>query len=110
MNTKPFRVPVSVAVCPICGARLWICDITGWTQQDNGEWVPDEFDIDCATEPDITSRKWESWHNWHYAMPYVDWLPVHGVVERWVAQNFRMIEVEGEWKLERRGSIAPCAT
>ena len=102
MTIKPFRVPKRVAVCPICGARLWVCDITGCTEQDNGEWVPDEFDIDCETEPDIDSNQWPSWQRGHYRMPYVDWLPVHNSVEAWVQNTYRVIDGVDGWTLAMR--------
>ena len=39
--------------------------------------------------PDIDSKKWREWFNWHYDMPYVDWLPVDGDVEKWLEENYR---------------------
>lgn len=110
MTIKPFRVPKQVAVCPICGARLWVCDVTGCTEQDNGEWLADEFDVDCETEPGIESDEWRQWFDWHYRMPYVDWLPVHGKVEAWVKQTFIVVDSADGWELKRRDTIAPCAT
>jgi len=87
-----FRVPESVAVCPICGSTLWAqCDgwNGGWSATDDGLWVADSIDIDCEMEPDITDPDWHEWFDGHYSMPYVDWLPVDQVVRRWINRNFR---------------------
>ena len=89
---KPFKIPKDVAICPICKARLWVAEVTGCTQEDNGDWTPDEIGIECDKEPRIESRKWEEWFNWHYRMPYVDWLPVHAKVEAWVKKTYKVID------------------
>ena len=72
------RAPLGIkARCPICGAGLTL-DAGAGTELDEetGEWIATEIELDCESEPDIDSDEWEEWHRWHYRMPYVDWLPL----------------------------------
>lgn len=83
------QLPPELAVCPICGEKVIIEEITGWVQEDDGSWRADEISINCETEPDTDSDDWEDWHNWHWNMPYVDWLPLSVKVEAWLAKHYR---------------------
>jgi hypothetical protein len=89
------EIPKEVAVCPICGARLYAsCD--SWVEEGDEEeviWKAESLNIDCETEPDIKSDEWEDWMAEHYSMPYVDWLPVECHIVEWVNKHF-------EWMLE----------
>lgn len=82
------KVPKGVAVCPICGARLY-ADTEEWEEDDYGMWRASNPKTTCAKEPDIDSRKWNEWHRWHYSMPYVDWLPVDMKVQKWMDRTYR---------------------
>lgn len=78
-------IPKNVAVCPICGKKLWIEEI-GEASQESDRWIPQQVSVACEDEPDIDSEEWRDWHNWHYAMPYVDWLPISQDVLKWLQQ------------------------
>lgn len=80
-------IPESVAVCPICGKRLWIECIEEVSQEsDDAPWLPESISLSCEDEPDIGSKGWCEWHQWHFATPYIDWLPVEVLVLRWLRQ------------------------
>lgn len=100
---KPMKLPAEVAVCPICKAALFAVEITGCSLGDDGSWFPDAIGLDCETEPDIESQDHEDWYSQHYAMPYVDWIPVHTAVEKWMRANFTVVDDEdGGWDLLAR--------
>ncbi len=86
-HSKPIPVPREIAICPICDAEIVVEEISEW---ECGSGKPVSISIDCVTEPDIDSDEWPDWHNEHWSMPYVDWLPVENVVVRWIQENFRM--------------------
>lgn len=76
-------IPMDVCICPKCGSSLWIDDITEWDGE-TGTPTESGLDIDCSTEPvNIDSDDWEDWFRWHWANPYVDWLPVKQRVYKW---------------------------
>ena len=79
----PVAVPPKLAVCPKCEGKLSIAECTGWVEGESGLLIPDEIHLACEHEPDIDSDAWEEWRNWHYNMPYVDWLPVNTRVLAW---------------------------
>jgi len=81
-------VPPSVAVCPKCGGKLTV-EIDAWQQEDDGTWTAESPHTTCEHEPDIDSKKWREWHNWHYNMPYVDWMPIDNDVEKWLVSKYR---------------------
>lgn len=85
----PVAVPPSLAVCPICGGKLVIVECGQWVEGEKGLMIPDEIYMECEHAPEIEDEEWEAWFDGHYRMPYVDWLPVHGKVERWFAMWFR---------------------
>jgi hypothetical protein len=91
VNT-PIAIPASVAICPICKAAATM-EIDKWEQNKDGTWQAGECGVhlSCSTEPDVHSnvRRWREWHNWHFRMPYVDWLPVERTVYKWLVQNYR---------------------
>lgn len=86
----PFRVPRSVAVCPICDADVWIEEIQEW-EDFNGKVVihPDmtTVSVNCETEPDIDGEGWDDWMRGHWNTPYIDWMPVQDKVTRWLQYN-----------------------
>ena len=81
-------VPVDVAVCPYCGAALYI-QFEQWGQQEDGSWVAENVHGSCVTEPDILSDEWQQWFNCHCIMPYVYQLPVDQRIEKWVSEHSR---------------------
>lgn len=78
--------------CPICGDRLtieideWTTDWDGWKASDAG------VHTSCNSEPDITDDNYSNWLDGHYAMPYVDWLPVDNAIYDWLEDNYRFIK------------------
>lgn len=74
--------------CPICGGALFITGVNACEQEDNGDWIASEIDIDCENEPDIDSDEWEDWHRWHYSQPYTDWLPIDRQILRAVQNRY----------------------
>jgi len=74
--------------CPICGGALFITGVNACEQEDNGDWIASEIDIDCENEPDIDSDDWEDWHKWHYSQPYIDWLPIDRQILRAVQKRY----------------------
>lgn len=86
-------LPIAVA-CPICGAPCDVWADESWSQ-DGADWIAEEVRIECTSEPGTepsvpeTCMDWDEWHNWHYRMPYVDWLPLKEDVLRQVQARFR---------------------
>jgi hypothetical protein len=86
-------LPIAV-VCPICGASCNVYADESWSQ-DAGDWIAEDVRIECTSEPGTepseleTCMDWDEWHNWHYRMPYVDWLPIKEDVLRQVQARFR---------------------
>jgi len=72
--------------CPICGKAVYLMAVTEWGA-DDGEISGTEFG--CETEPDIDSDEWWDWHNGHYRMPYVDWLPWETRAVAWLNERYR---------------------
>jgi hypothetical protein len=84
------RLPLAMPrPCPICGAKVYLTDIDEWGA-DDGEIIGAHFD--CETEPDIDSDEWEDWHNGHYHMPYVDWLPWEVKVMEWLNARYHYLD------------------
>lgn len=88
----PISVPKKLAVCPMCEGKLSIVECGAWVAGEPGLLVPDEIHLECEHEPDIDSDAWEEWFNWHYAMPYVDWLPVDTKVLAWFKTTTRYLK------------------
>ena len=85
---KLIDVPGDVAVCPYCGAALFVqCE--QWSQQDDGSWAADNVHADCTGETDVGTPQWEEWLDSHSQMPYVYKLPVDMKVEKWVNEHYR---------------------
>ena len=80
------EIPSEVAVCPICKSKLY-ASFDDWIEE-NGQWAAASLNLDCETEPDIDSPEWWDWLSGHYSMPYVDWLPVHVIVTKWINENY----------------------
>jgi hypothetical protein len=72
--------------CPICKAKVYVTNVEAW-EVGTGKIL--EFTCDCETEPDIDSEEWWEWHNGHYAMPYVDWLPFKIRLQKWLDECYR---------------------
>lgn len=87
----PVWVPEKLAVCPKCGGKLAIMECAGWVEGEPGLLTPHEIHLACEHEPDIEGETWEEWFNWHYDMPYVDWLPVEMKVLKWFARMARYV-------------------
>ena len=88
-NTN-IKIPLDVAICPICGADVYV-DIDEWEQNEDGTWKVSDCGVhcNCTTEPAIATDEWEEWFYGHWSMPYVDWLPVDEKVRVWLIQNYR---------------------
>jgi endogenous inhibitor of DNA gyrase (YacG/DUF329 family) len=86
-------LPISV-LCPICGAPCKVWADESWSQ-DAGDWIAEEVRIECTSEPGTETSDldncmdFDEWFNWHYRMPYVDWLPLEINVLREVQKRFR---------------------
>lgn len=74
--------------CPICGSRVYLTAVEEWGA-DDGRITGAGFD--CETEPDIDSAEWPNWHDGHYRMPYVDWLPYEAAALAWLARRYRYV-------------------
>ena len=89
-HTKPSlcgKFPLALPQpCPICGKTVYLAAVTEWGA-DDGEIITGEYE--CETEPDIDSDEWRDWHNGHYRMPYVDWLPWEYRMLDWLNKNYR---------------------
>lgn len=84
------------AKCPICGAKIYLEDVTAWEKDDtDGTWYATEISIQCETEPDIDGDDWWDWMNGHWNTPYIDWLPLTEAVLMWLKKNYRF-EMRGE--------------
>lgn len=75
--------------CPICKAAIVADEVVEWNETDDGSWEADTVKINCETEPDIDSDEWWPWHNRHWSMPYVYWLPLEEAVTKWVNERYR---------------------
>lgn len=96
-QTEARTIPATVAVCPICGKGLWIESIDEVVQMTNDRWVPACISITCETEPDIDSEDWPEWHKWHFATPYIDWLPIEFKVLDWLEKPEQQERFEAIW-------------
>lgn len=86
---NPPEIPESIAVCPKCEAGLIIDDIDEY-DPDTGQVTEAGFHINCSTVPDPDSKGVDEWWNWHFDMPYVDWLPVKKRVYTWFDSRYRL--------------------
>lgn len=89
-DTLP-EIPINLAVCPICDQPLIIEDIDEW-HTGTGRVTEGGFHITCSSQPDFDSDDFDEWIDWHYSMPYVDWLPVQIKVYRWFDKRFRLAD------------------
>jgi len=83
------EIPAEVGVCPICKAKLIIEGIDEW-ETETGRVTEGGFHITCKTQPEPDGTNQDNWWNWHYQMPYVDWLPVQMQVYEWFNSNYRL--------------------
>lgn len=92
------EVPPEVAVCPYCGAKLWV-QLDTWTQLDDGMWGAMEDETphaNCDSEPEIHEDftddeidRYEEWARVHSKMPYVYQLPVEVRIGKWINATYR---------------------
>ena len=86
---NPPELPFPKFKCPKCGAKIYIDEIDEW---ETATGIIMTAHINCITEPPIGSRRWEDWFNWHWDMPYVDWMPLEIDVIEWLKNNYRIDE------------------
>jgi len=74
--------------CPICSNKIYVEEVSAWTEDDDGNWKAEAVKIDCVTSPDYTGSDNDDDYNdflrSHWSMPYVDWLPLEKIVTDWV--------------------------
>jgi hypothetical protein len=91
-------VPLSVAVCPICGGGLWIESINSieYEQEDSIDGI--EFTLTCQTEPAVGAVGWSEWYRDHFSTPYIDWLPIDSLVEQWLLKPAQQARLRTIWE------------
>ena len=111
-------VPVEVAVCPYCGAKLTV-QFEAWEETEDGSWIASGFNLECTAEPELTedgestTDAWDEWLNWHTQMPYVYWLPCEQFVADWVNKRYRFKvgrATEGKQMIKAIDESKPIAT
>lgn len=70
-------IPTSVVVCPYCGGQLHL-EVDEWDYETG---VPTEAGVHASCEHETDSGRD------HYEKPYVYWLPVIGVIHRWILKT-----------------------
>ena len=90
-NDSEIILPKSFA-CPICGMDIYVSEVSEWEQDDDGNWKAQAVKIDCVSDPDFTGDHSSEAINGHlqshWRMPYVDWLPLEGIVTEWVNEHY----------------------
>lgn len=82
------EIPRDVATCPKCDATLY-AHFEEWEKDDSSLYWDCMFaKLECETEPDISSRKWDEWFRWHYDMPYVYWMPLEIRLTKWINERY----------------------
>lgn len=84
-----FDIPIDVAKCPYCKARL-SAQAHEWSKADDGLATVEGFDLECDAEPDVEDQAWNEWWNQHRNMPTVHWLPVQKIVKAYLNQTYRV--------------------
>lgn len=75
--------------CPICSSNIKIT-ANAWEYCEKTKlWMATEIEVNCTKEPDLESDEWEEWFNWHYSMPYVDWLPLEIRLLKSIQKKYR---------------------
>jgi hypothetical protein len=96
----PIAIPTEIAICPICGANLYVQQIDCcW--EDNGKIMEEGIVFGCSTEPQMQAEGWWPWHWKHYGTPYVDWMPLYHPITKWFNANYRYSSEEK--KNEQKG-------
>ena len=92
-RNEPPEISEWVGVCPICKAALVIEDIDEY-EAATGRVTEGGLHITCITQPDFDEDDddYEEWFRGHYAMPYVDWLPVNRKVYGWFDKRYRLVK------------------
>lgn len=84
------QIPRYVAACPKCGASLIIEDIDEWCTDDDSVATEAGLHFTCILMPEMDdSEHWNEWMNWHYDMPYVDWMPLQRPVYEWYLKQVK---------------------
>ena len=87
-------IPPHVAKCPYCDGAL-SARFSAWTECKDGRWKCDGVELECERQPELDEdapnglQAWREFNETHTVMPYVYWLPVCDVVERWVNRFYR---------------------
>ncbi len=86
-------VPESIAVCPYCGAALYV-QFEEWEQLLDQSWQVSDTGAkaECESEPELATHEehvYDEWMKRHTYMPYVYWLPVEVKVTTWLQAKFR---------------------
>ena len=71
--------------CPICGKAVFLLGVTEWGSDDH---QISQAEYECETEPDIDSDEWWDWHDGHFSMPYVDWMPWENKMMEWLNRHY----------------------
>lgn len=88
------EIPANLAVCPICGGKLFALNFTDWVEAEDGLYQLIHITLECESEPDIEAPEWDDWFSGHYSMPCVYWLPVCHRVQAWFNRHYRF-DLEG---------------
>lgn len=85
-DSFPLAVPTDVVVCPYCTdpQQLTIDGVESFEQHVgplHRFWFATGVDVNCP------KQDWDD-PNCHTYMPYVNWLPVHQLIEDWMKARF----------------------
>lgn len=86
---KPPEIPLDLFKCPICGAQIVFTEINEY-ETETGKVTDTGFHVSCTTEPDFDEPDYDEWLDSHFAMPYVDWLPLEVKIYKWLSAGFRV--------------------
>lgn len=74
--------------CPICGEGIHVEEVADFEEED-GALKAMAVKIDCNAVPDLDDvEALDEYISEHYAMPYVDWLPLERQVTEWVNKRY----------------------
>jgi hypothetical protein len=75
--------------CPKCDGHVTIEEVDHWEQAEDETWQASKVYLSCTNEPDMCGDEWDDWFEWHYDMPYTDWLPLCQQVKTWINTHYR---------------------
>ena len=81
-------VPLEVAVCPCCHARL-IASMTSFAQASDGKWSALTVQCRCAGIPDLDDEEFQLWWDAHSAT-HAFMAPVEAEVLDWLNTHYRI--------------------